>query len=132
MLEVIKQAALDSVEAARPVKFWVARVLSPPPDIRIRLRNEAKLEIPSELILVSEHLCRHTRTATLQNGQVSTTMTRQEDHTHDLTSLAWNESDVMFEQTLQKGDQVMVAAIQGGQSFFIFDRVVTQYANDDT
>ena len=99
MNQLIKNIAIDAFKGSAPLRFLEAVVVSSSP-IKIKLRNNDKLVIPSEVILIAEHLTKHTRQIKV-NGTVET---------------------CEFMDELKNGDRVMVAAIQGGQSFFIIDR----------
>lgn len=99
--QTIKKMALESMKASSPLQFIEGEVQSSPPNVQLRLKNNPKLIIPADFIIVPEHLTRHTRTAMIDGSHVN----------------------VSFTDGLKAGDKVMVAAVQGGQSFFIIDRV---------
>lgn len=92
--------AYEAIMANNPLQFIEGEILSSPPNIKLRLKNNPKLDIPRDFVRVSEHLTKHIRIADI--GGTST--------------------KIEFTDELKKGDKVMVAAIQGGQSFFIIDR----------
>lgn len=125
MLDLIKKAALDAVDSTKPIRLLEAEVVTEPPDIKIRLKGNQKLVIPKELLIISERLQSHRRTVSLTNGFVSGTTSSNENHGHEVEELVWEEAQATFADTLKAGDRVMVAAVQGGQSFFILDRVVS-------
>ncbi|MEN1969030.1 DUF2577 domain-containing protein [Lentibacillus sp. N15] len=122
--QTIKKMANDAVNANNPLQFVEGVVHSPPPNIQLRLKSSSKLIIPSEFIIVSEHLTRHTRTANITSSNISSSMASAGDpsHTHGINSLTLRSAKIEFTDELKKGDKVMVAAVQGGQSFFIIDR----------
>jgi hypothetical protein len=102
--QLIKKIALEAMNASSPLRFMEATVVSAPPDLKIELRDNDKLIIPTDLIIVSEYLSKHTRQIRVNGGTPQT---------------------YEFMDELKSGDRVMVAAIQGGQSFFILDRFVS-------
>jgi Protein of unknown function (DUF2577) len=102
VIQTIKKIALEAVQAESPLRLVEATIVSPPPDIQIRLKNNPKLVIPSDIISIAEHLTRHKRQIRVNGGTVQ---------------------EYEFMDELKTGDKVMVAAIQGGQSFFIIDRI---------
>ncbi|MGE8207687.1 DUF2577 domain-containing protein [Heyndrickxia sp. NPDC080065] len=104
MIEIMKKIAFEAIQSMSPLVIEAAEVVSSPPNIELRFKDNQKLVIPSELIIVSEHLTNHTREIRL-------------DEDEEIQSYE-------FVDELKIGDQVMVAAIQGGQSFFIIDRYV--------
>lgn len=104
MIEVLKKIAIDAMNSSGPVRLTEATVTSEPPNLEIRLRGDAKLTIPKELLVVSEHLTRHKRSIVLNGGTTS---------------------KLEFIDELKYGDKVMVIALQGGQKFYISDRLKT-------
>lgn len=97
MIDTLKQIAINAMEGESPVQLTEAQIMTAPPNISIKLRGNSKLVIPKELIIVADRL-------------VST-------HSHPGTSPHTNK--------LMAGNKVMVAVLQGGQSFFIIDKIVT-------
>ncbi|WP_404407746.1 DUF2577 domain-containing protein [Jeotgalibacillus malaysiensis] len=97
MLKIAEQAQ----HASSPVMLVKGEVVSPPPNISVRLKSNSKLVIPSSMIMIAEHLKNHSRQIRVNGGSTNT---------------------YEFMDELKSGDKVMVASIQGGQSFFIIDR----------
>ncbi len=101
--QTIKKMALEAIDTNSPLQFIEGEIHSAPPNIELRLKNNPKLIIPSEFIIVSEYLTKYKRTV-------------------NMPSLSLKNAEIEFLEELKTGDKVMVAAIQGGQSFFIIDR----------
>jgi Protein of unknown function (DUF2577) len=122
--QTIKKMAIEAVNANSPLQFIEGEVYSAPPNIQLRLKNNSKLVIPSEFIHIAEHLTRHKRAVNITSLNVGDLMTSAGDpeHTHNIQSLSLKNAEIEFTDQLKKGDKVMVAAIQGGQSFFIIDK----------
>ncbi|KAA6450338.1 DUF2577 domain-containing protein [Bacillus swezeyi] len=98
--DAIKELALGAVESESPVDVMPAEVLSASP-LSIRIRDNDKLVIPSDLLVVAEHLTDHTREIEM-DGEKKT---------------------IRFYNQLNTGDYVMIAAMPGGQSFFVIDKI---------
>lgn len=115
---------MEAVRAGGPLEFIEAEVYSAPPSIKLKLKGNDKLIIPSAFIRIPEHLTRHKRVANISSSYVSESMTSAGDpsHTHNIRSVSLKNAEIEFIDELKKGDKVMVAAVQGGQSFFIIDR----------
>jgi hypothetical protein len=122
--QIIKKLAKEAVDSSGPLQFIEAEVHSAPPNIQLRLKENTKLIIPKEFISVSEHLTRHKRIADISSSNIAESMTSAgyTAHTHNITALTMKDAQIEFKDELKKGDRVMVAAIQGGQSFFVIDR----------
>ncbi|SFM29240.1 Protein of unknown function [Gracilibacillus orientalis] len=121
--QMFKKMANEAVAAGNPVQLVEGVIQSTSP-ITLKLKQNDKLIIPSDFIHVAQHLKSHTRTATISAGSVGETMTQAGDpeHTHNIQSINLNNAQIQFASALQTGDKVMVAVIQGGQSFFIIDK----------
>lgn len=97
----MKNIVLEVLETISPVSLIECVVVNDSP-LRIRLGNDSRMILPSDVLIVAEHLTNHTRQVRINGGAVQT---------HE------------FMDGLKKGEKVMVAIVQGGQSFFIIDRV---------
>ncbi|MDQ0112322.1 DUF2577 family protein [Paenibacillus harenae] len=147
--DLIKQHSIKSVQAMKLPELMEAEVVSDAPDLKIKLKGSDKLIIPKELIVVAEKLCRFKRKVNLTNKE-NTTIGKQTfsgdtkpsttyAHTHPYSvevaltgkDFTLKEGELHFinddkkDDVLRKGDKVMVITFEGGQKFFIFDRIVT-------
>lgn len=102
--QMIQRMATQANDQSGPVQLVQGVVVGAPPNLSVRLKNNNKLIIPKDLLIVAEHLTRHTRTIRVNGGAAQT---------------------YEFMDELKTGDRVMVEVVQGGQSFFITDRVKT-------
>ncbi|MCM3626884.1 DUF2577 domain-containing protein [Paenibacillus glycanilyticus] len=147
--DLIKQHSMKSIQAMKLPELMEAEVVSEPPDLKLKLKGSDKLIIPKELIVVAERLCRVKRKVNLTNSGKTTigaqTFSGNTDpsqaipHTHPYSvevkladkdfSLEEGElhyiNDDKKDDLLKKGDKVMVITFEGGQKFFVFDRIVT-------
>ncbi|MED2945134.1 DUF2577 domain-containing protein [Bacillus swezeyi] len=98
--DAIKELALGAVEAESPVDVMPAKVVLVSP-LSIKIQDNDKLVIPSDLLVVAEHLTEHTRDIEF-DGEKKT---------------------IRFYNQLNTGDHVMIAAMAGGQSFFVIDKI---------
>lgn len=143
--QLIKQHSLKSVQSMKLPELMEAEVVSDAPDLKIKLKGSDKLIIPKELIVVAEKLCRMKRKVNLTSTG-KTTIGAQEfkgntdpsDHSHSYSvnvelkekDFTMQEGEIHFiddnkkDDVLRKGDKVLVISYEGGQKFFIFDRIV--------
>lgn len=124
MIDIIKRAAIEAMQSTGPVNIMEAVVVSPPPNVSIRLINNPKMVIPKQLIVVSEYLTRHKRSFSISSSNVEDIMTEagMGPHAHDITSLNI-AGQIEFTDELKTGDKVMVANLSGGQKYYVFDRI---------
>ncbi|WP_309087218.1 DUF2577 family protein [Domibacillus sp.] len=103
MLATILLAAQGHNEANRPVRLIPADVVSPAPNLKIRLANDDRQIYSAEYFIVPETLTTHTKQVVIDG------VTR----------------NCTFNNDLQAGDELMVAAVQGLESskYFILDKV---------
>lgn len=93
LLRVIKQAALEAVEAARPVHLIFGKVIDPSPKIQV----DQKLVLGPLQLVLSRNV---TNYQTVIKGE-----------------------SVMVENGLVVGDEVILIRQHGGQKFIVLDRV---------
>jgi 5-methylthioribose kinase len=98
LVGAVKKAALDAIENAKMCDLRYGKVVNTSP-LKVQVTNQ--FTIPSSLLVVPEHLTNHEVRVTLDN--VTKTMT------------------VLGE--LKVGDKVALLRKQGGQSYFILDRI---------
>lgn len=124
MNQTIKKMAVEAIRATGMLELIEAEIYSGSP-VRLKLKGNDKLIIPSDFITVPEHLTRHKSRVNISSAIVSDSMTSNGDpsHTHNIQSIKLTNAEIEFLDELKTGDKVMVAAVQGGQSFFIIDRI---------
>ncbi len=98
LLSIIKTAAMDVVNNAQMCDLRYGKVVSTSP-LKVQVTNQ--FTIPSSLLVVPEHLTNHKVGVTL-DGETKT---------------------MTISGTLKVGDKVALLRKQGGQSYFILDRI---------
>lgn len=96
LLKIMKKAAVDAVEASKPVNVQFGNVVSTSP---LRINVEQKLTLEKEMLILAKGL------------------TDYEAETEDGTK-------VIIRNELKAGDNVILIRMQGGQRFFVLDKVV--------
>lgn len=102
LISLIKQAAIDAVDNAQMCDLRFGEVVSISP-LNIKITNN--LTIPSSLLIVPEHLTNRTVSVTVNWANESGTKT------------------MTINGALKIGDKVALLRKQGGQSYFILDRI---------
>ncbi|WP_139489375.1 DUF2577 family protein [Brevibacillus dissolubilis] len=150
---MIRQHSLKAMQTMKVTTLMEAEVVSDPPELKIKLKGNDKLIIPKELIVVAEHLTKEFKREMKVEGKGKSTISAPltaspkvgmlpngyVPHVHDVTEISMTKADfefiegtgkIEYTNELKKGDKVMVITFEGGQKFFIMDRVVS-YAKGD-
>lgn len=98
LIEIIKRAAMDAVENTQMCDLRYGKVVSTSP-LKIQITNQ--FTIPQSLLIVPKQLTNYTVNITL-DGETKT---------------------MTINNALNIGDKVALLRKQGGQSYFILDRI---------
>ena len=99
LLQVIKTAAIDAVNASNPVSVLVGQVVSANP-IKISLNQKLTLEDP--FIVIPENMTDYDTKIKI-DGEIK---------------------DITVYNALKTGDKVVLLRMQGGQKYFVLSKVV--------
>ena len=99
IIPIIKQAAIDAVDSTQPVQFVFGSVISVSP---IEIRVTPKLTLKKGNLVLSGATTKKSFKVTV-NGSTAT---------------------VTYDNSLKKGDSVILARIQGGNKYLVLDKVV--------
>lgn len=117
LLEVIKSAGMQAVDASYPVQISLGTVESINP---ISVRVDQQTVLPKEFLIVPERLTRyeidltHTHQYQDRNGSIDSTRTTEQ-----------SLYPIVIRAGLQVGESVILLRVQGGNDFIILDKVVT-------
>ena len=108
IIELIKQAGVNAVEANNPVAITFGEVLSIE-DLKIKV--EQKLVLSKEFFIIPESLTKY---------EVNL------NHSHSYTGGDTSKSlgNLVIREGLKQGDRVLLLRVQGGQQYIILDKVV--------
>lgn len=98
LLEIIKTASKDMMDNAQLCDLRYGKVVSTSP---LKVQITTQLTIPSSLLIVPQHLTNYKVSATI-DGVIKT---------------------ITIKNALKTGDKVALLRKQGGQSYFILDRI---------
>ena len=111
LISLIKQAALEAVENTQVCDLRFGEVVSVSP-LKVKVTNQ--LTIPSALLIVPEHLTNYE-----VNVNINWETESEADHTH----MIGETKTMVIHGELKIGDRVALLRKQGGQSYFILDRI---------
>lgn len=121
LIEIMKTAALEAMEAGKPVKvmFGVVQKINP-----LKIMVEQKLPLTEEFLILTEAVKNHEHEITLLDWQTENASGGGGDsafaaHPHQIVG----RKRIIIHNALQVGEKVMLLAMQGGQKFIVVDRV---------
>ena len=135
IIPIIKQAAMNAVENAQMCDLRYGTVTSVSP-LKVQITNQ--FIIPASLFVVPQHLtnyeveCTISQPAqTISGTTEKSTSLKDEDeplseHTHEFsvtTNGGKSKQTITVYNALKIGDKVALLRKQGGQSYFILDRI---------
>ena len=135
IIEVMKRASLDAMNNEQMCDLRYGTVVSTSP-LKVQITNV--LTLPSSLLIVPQHLTDYKVGCTItypaqsvaSATEKSTDLVDQDEpiksHTHQFTmstSEQTSKSTVTIHNALKVGDKVALLRKQGGQSYFILDRI---------
>lgn len=124
-LEIIKQAALDAVEAGEPCDFCFGTVTSDKP---LTVLIEQKLQLSAAQLVLTRNVTDYKTSITAGNTMDVYFTGNYEDggtapisppHVHGIGKI-----QVTVHNELQKGEKVVLIKQKGGQKYLILDRVI--------
>lgn len=137
MIEIIQKAIKQGIDNAGLVGVMEGEVVSAPPNLKIKLKNNSKLIIPKELLVVPQKLTDYTLqcsiavdSAVATSSSISGIAQSNEYLPSTITSGAVSLNnfnteggEITIKNSLKSGDKVMLVSFEGGQRFYILDRI---------
>lgn len=138
LVALLKKAALDAVEASKPVNVYFGEVLSTSP---LKINVEQKMILGEKQLILSRNVTDFTTTVTVVDWQTESSLST---HTHtvqgsdgngdsiDITTGVKNlahahkitgKKKITIHNGLVVGDEVILLRQQEGQKFVVLDRI---------
>ena len=120
LIDIMKRAALDATDNAQMCDLRYGTVISVNP-LKVQVTN--LFILPETLLVVPEHLTDHSVNVTIDwktdNKSGGSEMAAFASHNHGVTGM----KTMTVHGALKVGDKVALLRKQGGQSYFILDRI---------
>ncbi|MDF2592914.1 MAG: hypothetical protein K0S75_2380 [Clostridia bacterium] len=100
IIELIKKAAIDAVKASNPTSILYGTVVGTHP---LKVSIEQRLTLDSDHLLLTDNV---------------------RDYSTDLMLLGGATQNYTLYNSLEKGEQVLLLQVQGGQKYVILNRLV--------
>lgn len=112
IIPIIKRAAIDAVDSTQPVQFVFGTVISVSP---LKIQVTPKLTLGKCNLAIAGTLAKQSVKVTI-NGETEST----DDHKHSIKVPV----TITIDNSLKKGDSVILARMQGGNKYLVLDKVV--------
>lgn len=149
LLKIIKQAAVNAVNASKPVNIVFGVVISTSP---LQIQIEQKLTLDKEQLVVAKHLTNYSTTMNVymdtnsktvsfdfsHKHSVNLTSDEEKNHTHNVSGNTGNKTlndskthnhnisgnfNVTIKNGLMVGEKVILVRMQEGQKYIVLDRI---------
>jgi hypothetical protein len=121
LIDIMKRAAIDANEASQPTDLRYGTVTSVTP-LAVQITNQ--MTIPQSLLILPNHLTDYEVDVTLNWTTENTGRSGNEEeafysHSHGITGI----KTITIHNSLKVGDRVVLIRKQGGQAFYILDKI---------
>ena len=121
LIDIMKRAAMDANDNSKPTDLRYGTVVSASP-LKVQITNQ--FVIPESMLVVPEHLTDYEVNVTVEwetenksgGGEEATAFA---SHNHAITG----KKKMKVHNALESGDKIALIRQQGGQSYFILDRI---------
>lgn len=110
-MAAVKKAALETIEASKPVNVYFGEVVSVSP---LQINVEQKMMLGEKQLVLTEKVSDY-----IMELKVDWQTERESDHVHDISG----RKKIVVYNGLGLGDKVILIRQQGGQKFIVIDRV---------
>lgn len=110
-MAAVKKAALETIEASKPVNVYFGEVVSASP---LQINVDQKMMLGEKQLVLTEKVSDYTTEL-----KVDWQTERESDHVHDISG----RKKIVVYNGLGLGDKVILIRQQGGQKFIVIDRV---------
>ena len=122
LLNAVKKAALDAVNASQPSDFYFGKVTSAKP---LKILVEQKMTLGAAQLVLTRNVTDYNLNVTVNTSTDTSLDVLIEDgtnllHKHNIKG----KSTVKVHNALQVGDEVILLKQKGGQKYLVLDRVV--------
>lgn len=122
LLNIVKKAALEAVEAGQPSDFCFGKVTSASP---LKILVEQKMTLSKAQLILTRNVTNFKTKVTVdwvsESKSGGSGDSSFSSHTHNITG----KKEITIHNALAVGDEVILLKQKGGQKYLVLDRVVT-------
>ena len=120
LVEAIKKAAVEAVEAGKPVNVCFGKVVSEAP---LKINVEQKMELGEQQLILARNVTEYATTISVnwetENSGGDTGETADGQHRHHIMG----QKQAIIHNALKTGDEVIIIRQQEGQKYIVVDRI---------
>jgi hypothetical protein len=120
LVKIIKKAALEAVEASKPVQMSFGKVTSASP---LKILVEQKLTLGKAQLVLSRNVTDYTTEVTIDWGTESKSGGSGYDAFASHTHAVKGKKKITVHNGLVVGDEVILLRQQGGQKYIVVDKI---------
>ena len=119
LLNIVKKAAIEAVNASQPCDFYFGKVISAKP---LKISVEQKMTLGAAQLILTRNVTDFKTKVTVDWSTESVSGGSEEysSHSHTLSGI----KEMTIHNALQIGDEVILLKQKGGQKYLVLDRVV--------
>ena len=124
LIQIIKQAATEAVEASNPTAILFGRVISTSP---LQINVEQKMTLTKDFLILSKNVTDYQINVPVDTETGETTIQRAINgenvnltHKHNIKKTI----TITIKNGLAKDDNVILLRIQGGQKYIVLDKLM--------
>lgn len=121
LLETIKMAGLDAIDAANPVAIFFGTVIRVEP---LEINVEERFTLTEPFLILTDGIQRRIERFDLTHRHDY--QESEEENQLKQTESALGELNITIKHGLMLNDRVILLRIQGGQQFVVLDKVVSK------
>lgn len=114
LVRTIKKAAIDAVEASKPVNVYFGQVVSASP---LQINVEQKMILGNAQLILSRNVTDFKTQVTVEWESESALTTHE--HSHEIAG----KKEIIIHNALVPGDEVILIRQQEGQKYIVVDRI---------
>lgn len=124
---MIKQSAVDAIEASSPVRIVWGTVVTASP---LKIMVDQKLVLTSEQLVLTHNVLDYQTKISFDNAGIKQLFDKWNiseqtlEETKKIAFTAKVEHEITVYNHLEDGDEVLMIQLQGGQRYVVFEKVV--------
>lgn len=121
LLNTLKQASVEAVDASKPVQVCFGKVITSSP---LKILIDQKMTLDSTFLVLTRNVTNYKTTATISwstntKGSTGSGENSFASHAHGISGT----KNITINNALNSGDEVILLRMQGGQKYIVLDKI---------